>query len=209
MKIRYREDFDVWAQLKNSSYISSGASKETYEKDGICYKIPLGNGLLDCDSFTAKDLEIPDTFDEFNRFIDTVVYENTPSLVWSLGQIFFEVLIWNKLKELEKQGYDISGFAEIKDFYIDKNGIPVIEQEFVKDCGNKACVGHFFRDKNHEVLYALEELGFILTDFRGENLATIENGEIKCFDFGMSEDSHIYNYDTYDDYCGDGSYYDE
>lgn len=203
LNIRIRKDFDAIKSIINQAkYLDSGASKEAYIKDGICYKIPIGYEELDSNSFTTF-VEYPYTLKEYEDFIDHTVSYYHESLVWSVGQIIFEIIIWEHLKELEGQGYDISGFAAIKDYYIDCNGIPVIEQEYVyrdKDMTIDLDIpcGQVFRDQNKDTLDALAEMGFMLTDLRGGNMAYDNNDKLKCFDFGISSDSVIYDYDTYD-----------
>ena len=215
LNIRVRKDFDVFKSVLNTAtYIDSGASKQAYLKDGICYKIPIGYEELSSDSFTTF-VEYPYELEDYERFIyDTVSYYHE-SLVWSIGQIVFEIIVWEHLKELEGQGYDISGFAAIKDYYIDCNGIPVIEQEFIyrdKEIDRDLpCVcGETFRENNRKTLDALADMGFELTDLRGGNMAYNNDGVLKCFDFGISSGSAIYDYDTYDSCCnGDSYYYDD
>ena len=105
--------------------------------------------------------------------------------------------------ELEKKGYDLSGFARIKDYYIDKNGILVIEQEYVHHNSEVfvECYSYDFYEANKSILDALKNQGFELSDLSAWNMTYNDNKEIKCFDFGLSRGSYLYSYDTYEDYC--------
>ncbi len=201
LNIRVRKDFDVFKSILNQAkYLDSGASKQAYVKDNVCYKIPVGYKELNSDCFTTF-VDYPYTLDDFNHFLDYTVCEYNEAMVWPIGQMVFEIIIWEHLKELETQGYDISGFAAIKDYYIDCNGIPVIEQEYVcpstKYFDKYVCSADF-EDQNKDVLDALEQLGFSLNDIRQGNMAYNENGILKLFDFGISAGSSIYDYNDYD-----------
>jgi len=205
LKIRVREDLCIETDiLKNARFVDCGASKSTFVIGETCYKIPIGYELLDSNSFT-KICKYPYECDDFDFFIHNVVAEECPELVWSIGQIIFEIMVWEHLKELEQLGYDISGFAEIKDYYIDKNGIPVIEQEFIHSTPeitkDKPYVsGALFNKQNRRTLAALEDMDFCLTDLRDGNMAYNMEGKLKCFDFGISNGNAIYNYDSYEEW---------
>jgi len=205
LDIRVRNDIDIYADvLKDARFLDCGASKTAYVKGETCYKVPIGYEELDSKSFTMSCI-YPYEYEDFTHFIDYVVANENPALVWSIGQIVFEIMVWQHLLELKDMGYDISCFAEIKDFYIDKNGVPVIEQEFVHCSPEKVrelpyLDRYEFEDKNKSVLSALDDMGFCLTDIREGNMGYSEDGTIKCFDFGISSGSTLYNYDPYDEY---------
>lgn len=212
---KVRDDIDVYNDiLKNCDFLDCGASKSAFAdvKHNLCYKVPIGYEELDSTSFT-KTCDYPYEDCDFSYFINNVVANEHPELVWSIGQIVYEVMVWEHLKELEQLGYDISGFAAIKDYFIDKNGIPVIVQEFVH-CSHEmiaalpSYTGDTFTQKHSSLLSALSDMGFCLRDIRWGNMAYNEEGILKCFDFGISEYSAIENYDTYDSYCNYSESYD-
>ena len=217
LKIRYRADFDVNREIIcKAGYIDSGASKAAYKLNDTCYKLPIGDGVLDSTSFTVNT-KYPYEMKDFDRFIESTVAYYHPELVWSIGQIVLEIMVWEHLLELEKQGYDISGFARIKDYYIDCNGVPVIEQEYVccpyerrEELGLSYWNASDWAEKNRKTLDALSDMGFDLTDIGSHNMSFDYNGNIKVFDFGLSKNSLLYSYETYDSYNSYSydSYYD-
>lgn len=126
MKIR-KINKTVQEIIGGGTYLGCGASKEAFLKNGIVYKVPRGRYLLEKGGF-GENLVFPDTMEEVDSFLEDVDnYE--PALVWPLGQFAIELIIWQTLLEIEKEGYDISCFARITDFYLDKNGVIVVEQE--------------------------------------------------------------------------------
>ena len=202
LNIKIREDVDLIKATEYMSFLDCGASKSAFKKDDLCYKLPIGYEELNEYSFT-KSCEYPTSIKDFNDFINNTVAYYNEAMVWSIGQIIFEIIIWENLKELEKEGYDISGFAAIKDYYIDKNGIPVIIQEYIEtpeEYHNKDYSSVDFEDQNKDVLDALDERGFTLVDIRRGNMAYNQEGKLKLFDFGISRGSSIYDYDPYDEY---------
>lgn len=211
LDIRVREDFDIMEFLKDAQFLDCGASKSAFVKNGICYKVPIGYEELDSRAFT-KTCEYPFEDHDFNYFINQVVACEIPELVWSIGQIIYEIMVWKHLKQLEEMGYDISCFAAIKDYYIDKQGIPVIEQEYVH-CDPETLFhlpqynGCLFEQEHSKLLGALSDMGFSLRDIRSGNMGYNQDGILKCFDFGISSYSPIENYDTYESYMNyDESY---
>ena len=205
LNIRVRKDVDIYEGiLKYADFLDCGASKSAFVKSGTCWKVPIGYEELESDSFTLS-CEYPYECKDFNPFIHNIVANEHPELVWSIGQIIFEIMVWEHLKELEAMGYDISGFARIKDYYLDKNGIPVIEQEYIH-CSLDVTKekpypsGDFFIAQNSKVLDALADMGFMLTDLRSGNMGYNEEGKLKCFDFGISRGNAIYDYYSYDNY---------
>jgi len=205
LNFRVREDVSIYDDiLPNTKYIGEGCSKTTYAKDDLIYKLPIGYGVLDATSFTTT-CEYPYEYEDFASFIENTVAYDHPELVWSIGQIVFEVMVWEHLKQLEAEGFDISGFAEIKDYFVDKNGVPVIVQEYCH-CDDELRStlpdynGDIFEQKNCKTLEALREMGFYLRDIRYGNIGYNKDGILKCFDFGISDDNPIENYDPYSDY---------
>ena len=220
LKFRVREDFDVEKMLHDNCkahFLDAGASKEGWELDGLVYKIPLGyNELYGNDVFT-KTIKYPYENIDFDAFINQVGVEHE-ELVWSIGQIVYEVMVWEHLKELEAQGYDISGFAAIVDYFLDTNGVPVIVQEYVHhSVDNARCfamdITYIFQEENKDILNALADMYFPLEDFRRGNMEYDNSGKIKCFDFGISYNSRNiidcyvpyeeWKENGYDTYCGD------
>lgn len=210
LNIEVREDIDIIKITDYTSFVDCGASKSVFQKDGLCYKLPIGYEELNEYSFT-KSCTYPTSVKAFNDFLDNTVAHYNRAMVWSIGQIIFEIIIWENLKELEKEGYDISGFAAIKDYYIDRNGIPVIIQEYIEPSDEYRYKRYYstdFENQNRDVLDALARRGFTLTDIRSSNMSYNQDGVLKLFDFGISKDSSIFNYQPYDEYHDD-SYYDE
>ena len=195
LKFRVREDFDICKQLmmNNAKFLDAGCSKEGWVLDNLVYKIPLGyDDFKGPDAFTKK-LVFPYEDIDFDAFINNIAYEHE-DLVWSIGQIVYEVMVWEHLKELQLQGYDISGFAAIEDYFLDRNGIPVIVQEYVHhSVDNTRCFAmdlpYIFQEENKDILNALTDMKFPLEDFRRGNMEYDNNGKIKCFDFGISYNS--------------------
>ena len=206
---RVREDIDARKIMDEAEFLDCGASKYGYAKGETCYKIPLGYEEID---MGTKELHYPYEATDYRKFIDDLC-DYHEGLVWSIGQIVFEIMVWEHLVELEKQGYDISGFARIKDYYLDRNGVPIIEQEFIHNTSGNDYGwprGWDFMEKNKKTLDALADMGFDLTDLRDGNIAYNSDGVLVCYDFGISHGSPIYDYDTYDSYNGRGysdSYY--
>ena len=208
LKIRQRDDFDINKIISEADFLGSGASKLAYAYCGDCYKIPQGADEFFSGCF-ATTMDFPYEMEDFQTFVDTVA-ENHEGLVWSLGQFAIELMVWEHLKELEKKGYDISGFARIKDYFFDKNGILVIIQELVEHSPNTKLEGYkcdIFKDENKKQLDALTDMGFEVSDLSSWNLDYNDDLKVKCFDFGLSKNNILYEYDTYEDYCSySGSY---
>ena len=219
LKFRVREDFDICKYLMvdhDAKFLDAGCSKEGWALDNLVYKIPLGyDDFKGPDAFTKK-LIFPYEDIDFDAFINNIAYEHE-DLVWSIGQIVYEVMVWEHLKELQLQGYDISGFAEIKDYFLDKNGIPVIVQEYVYHDHDKyepglGCeIADIFYDENKPTLDALCDMHFPLRDLRRGNMNYNNNKEIKIFDFGISSNSPIDPFEPYNEYhdCHDSYDYEE
>lgn len=206
IKIRQRDDIDIYRIMSDAHFEGSGTSKEAFEKDNIIYKVPQGADEFYPDCFATK-IDFPYEMEDFEEFVN-IVFDNHEGLVWSLGQFAIEIMVWEHLKELEKQGYDISGFAAIKDYYFDKNGIIVIEQEYVTHEPGLMFNGwksDVFKEENKSTLGALLDMGFELSDLSNFNLEYNNDLKVKCFDFGLSKNNILFDYDTYEDYCNYGS----
>ena len=194
------KNIDIIDELVGAEFLGCGASKEAYLKDNIVYKIPRGryNILIDKNNF--NDIYFPEyNINELEKFIGEV-YELNSSMVWVLGQFASEIIVWNCLKKLEKQGTNINCFGRIIDYYKDKNGIIVIEQE------NLTCSKENIDSQVYEELYAevnkisqilYENFGISLSDIRSGNCGSTYNNKLKIFDFGLSEESPILNYGDY------------
>ena len=211
MEIRIR-DIDIEKELIGSEYLGSGASKDSYLKNGIVYKVPRGRCLIQSGGFGDK-LVYPDTIEEVDEFLEEV-YCYEQSLVWSLGQFAIELIVWKALLQLEDEGYDLKHFARIKDFYLDKKGVIVIEQEAVmgehylyNECKD---IKEEFEDEIDIICKILfERFGIKLSDIYDENYG-IQDGVVKLFDFGLSSGCSIFNYGSYsEEYEEDEDYEDE
>ena len=113
--------------ITGSEYLGSGASKEAYLKNETVYKIPRGRYAIE-DNPILGDIVFPKTMEEVNSFLRDVE-RNYPQLVWPLGQFAIELLVWEAIQQLEKEGITINCIARIKDYYFDASGVIVIEQE--------------------------------------------------------------------------------
>lgn len=197
MKIK---NIDIMDELVGAEFLGSGASKEAYLKDNIVYKIPRGryNILIDKNNF--NDIYFPEyDINELEKFIEEV-YELNSSMVWVLGQFASEIIVWNCLKKLEKQGMNIDCFGRIIDYYKDKNGIIVIEQEnltYSKENIDSQVYEELYAEVNKisQILY--ENFEVSLSDIRSGNCGNAYNNKLKIFDFGLSEESPILNYGDY------------
>lgn len=212
-----RKDIDIEKILVGAEFLGSGASKEAYLKDGIVYKVPRGRYVLARAGF-GTEIEYPDTMADVDSFLEKVCdYEE--QLVWPLGQFAIEILVWEALQALEKEGVKLEHFARIKDYYIDKNGVIVIEQE-ATDGGYSAWEeaenkngdiwGALLNEINHLEPILKERFNISLRDVRDGNAGIID-GRAVLFDFGISTTTSLDDYGSYSDYCDDccDSYDDE
>ena len=103
--------------ITGASYLGNGASKEAYLKDGVVYKVPRGRYLIEN---TEVAMAFPNTVEEIDEFL-AKIEEVIPQMVWPLGQFATELVVWEAIQDLRKKGLDINCFAEIKDYYFDKN----------------------------------------------------------------------------------------
>ncbi len=198
--------------LKGAEYLGCGASKEAFKKDNIVYKVPRGRSILQ-DSEFLPELQFPSEIDDVNEFL-SIVCDWEEAMVWPLGQFAIELIVWNKLLQLEKEGIDISEFARINDYYITSDNVLVIEQE-VADCKSSKDIWYPL-DDDWDKLYAevealdpiLEErFNISLRDVREGNCGYTEDGVLKLFDFGISTTTQLDSYGSYSDYGNESSEY--
>lgn len=201
MEIRTR-DIKVEEIIKGAKYLGCGASKEAYLKDGIVYKVPRGRFLIQEGGFNCN-LHWPSTMEEVDEFLEEVdAYE--PALVWPLGQFATELVVWNAIQDLRATGMKINCFAEVKDYYFDKNGIIVIEQEYTdSELGWDDDTEHLWDEMKEEIKKIepifITEYGILLRDIRDGNCG-IANGKLKLFDFGISTTTQLDDYGSYSDF---------
>lgn len=209
--MRTREDLDISYEVEGIrySYVDVGSSKEVYrttEDDSIIIKIP--RAINDTYGLNGNSIEVfkPTNLDQVDEVLSSIS-EQSEGMVWPIGQLLVEIFVWEKLLELEAEGYDIDCFARLTDYYFDQSGIPVIEQEAVEvRCPNDE---EWKRFSNHfdEISAVLESRWDIhLHDVRRGNVGFL-NGQPKLYDFGMINflfDSYS-DYDTYEEDC---DYYD-
>lgn len=186
--------------IGGGTYLGCGASKEAFLKNGKVYKVPRGRYLLEKGGF-GENLVFPDRIEEVDNFLEEVDnYE--PALVWPLGQFAIELIIWQTLLEIEKEGYDIGCFARITDFYLDKNGVIVVEQEATDR--NVDHDGYKWEIEVEERLEKLQDMleihNIVLRDVRSGNMGMGADGQVKLFDFGISTTTSIDDYGSYSDY---------
>ena len=214
MKINQRE-IKIEKILTGANYIGCGASKEAYSKDEIVYKVPRGRYLIQQGDFGAK-LSYPDTMEKVDSFLEEVAnYEE--ALVWPLGQFAIELIVWEAIKQLREEGLEINCFAEIKDYYLDENGVIVIEQEKTKEYEYECCSSE---DEDERLWNELtkeiralqpileERFNIKLRDIRDGNCGIGKDGKLKLFDFGISTTTSLDSYGSYSDYCEDYDEYD-
>lgn len=205
LKIKVK-DITVDEIIKGKTYLGAGASKEAYGDENTVYKIPRGRYFIEEETW-AQDLEYPTSIKEIDDFTEQV-YDLCPRMVWPLGQFAVEIIVWQALLALEEDyGADISRFARIKDYYLDKNGVIVIEQERTNiDYGNLP-LEH--REAEWEALdddltiingMLKENFGLAIVDIRRGNCGFSKEKTIKVFDFGLSNNDSIRNYCDYESY---------
>ena len=186
-------------------YVNSGSSKEVYQltadKSSII-KIP--RALNDIYGLDGDRIEVykPTSLDEVENVLISIS-EQSEGMVWPVGQLLVEIFVWERLLELEKEGYDISCFARLEDYYFDCYGIPVIKQEAVETRYVEPEEWYAFNKKFHKISEILEERWDIhIHDVRDGNIGFI-NGEPKLYDFGMI--NYIFDwyadYDSYEEEC--------
>lgn len=202
MELRKR-DISVEEILKGAEYLGAGASKEAYLKDGVVYKVPRGRYVIKAAGFGDK-IAYPTTIDEVDEFLSEV-YDYEEQLVWPLGQFAIELIVWEAIQTLRAEGLEINCFAEIKDYYLDKSGIPVIEQEVAEDYYNLAdeeserLWDNFKRELKALEPVLEERFNIELRDVRDGNCG-LANGRVKLFDFGISTTTQLDSYDSYSCY---------
>lgn len=195
--------------IGGGTYLGSGASKEAYLKNDIVYKIPRGRYLLQEGEF-GTNLHFPSTMEEVDFFLEEVSqYEE--ALVWPLGQFAIELIVWEAIKQLESEGLKINCFAKIKDYYLDRKGVIVIEQEKTTEPWEDE-EDDLLWDELRKEIRALEPIlkerfNISLRDIRSGNCGKDSEGVLKLFDFGISTTTSLDSYGSYSDYCDDD--YDE
>ena len=199
MKIKdiYVEDI-----LKGTEYLGSGASKEVYRKGNKVIKVPRGRYILQEGGF-GKHFDYPKSMNEVDDFLIKVdIFE--PAMVWPLGQFAIEIIIWEVLQELKEKGENIDCFAKITDYYLDKNGVPVIEQELADDAPNidyKEAEKILFDEIDALAPMLKDEYNIVLRDVRSGNCGFVGN-KLKLFDFGISTTTSLDDYGSFSDYEG-------
>ena len=194
--------------IQGAVYLGNGASKEAYEKGDVVYKVPRGRYLVET-VLDSTQIHYPNSIEEVDNFLSEIDFMET-RLVWPLGQFAIELLIWEALKEIEKDGYDISCFAAIKDYYLDKNGVLVIEQEVAEtnwDVIDKQWDS--FLSQVEELEDVLKAKGIELRDIRQGNCGVTKDGRVVLFDFGISKTTSLDNYGSYSDYSDSYDTYDD
>lgn len=192
--------------VSGAKFLGCGASKEAFLKDNIVYKVPRGRYAIQ----NAFDLpSFPNTIEEVDSFLRELVEQENQQLVWPLGQFAIELLVWEALTDLESKGLDISCFARIQDYYYDRDGVIIIEQELTKPLHlENEEVEEKYNDTCEEIemLETIldEEYGITLRDIRQGNMGLGADGRVKVFDFGISTTTSIDDYGSYSDYssCG-------
>ena len=197
MKIKQITD-NIDDILVGATFLGNGASKEAYEKNGIVYKVPRGRYLIERLNLPK---ELPNQMDEVDDYLEKI-YEQNDQMVWPLGQFAIELIVWNAIKQLEEDGLDISCFARITDYYYDKEGVLVIEQESTRNFCEDYDRNMLLLEKTIEEIKMLnvvleERFDIRITDVHSYNCGYV-NGKIKLFDFGISKGTNLYSYDSYD-----------
>lgn len=195
--------------ITGAEYLGQGASKEGYLKGDTVYKIPRGRYIIEDEGI---ELQFPNTMDEVDQFLFDV-YDLSNYMVWPLGQFAIELIVWEAIQQLRREGLEINCFAEIKDYYYDKNGVIVIEQEATEvdfPDGN----GDLCEEMRNEIELLKpildERFNIKLRDVRSGNYGLAADGKMKLFDFGISTTTQLDSYGSYS--CPDAyedSEYDE
>lgn len=198
--------------IQGAEYLGCGASKEAYVKNGVVYKVPRGRYLIE----NYGDLPtFPDTIEEVNSFLEEIYETIGEQMVWPIGQFAIELIIWKAIEQLENEGLEINCFARVKDYYFDKNGVIVIEQELTRDFDFKTDSGMEDYDELYDNMrfeqkllepILLERFNIWLTDVRDENCGIGKDGKLKLFDFGISSTTNLTHYGSYSEYEERDSY---
>ena len=193
--------------ITGAEYLGQGASKEGYLKGDTVYKIPRGRYIIEDEGI---ELAVPNTMEEVDQFLYDV-YDLSRYMVWPLGQFAIELIVWEAIQQLRREGLEINCFAEIKDYYYDKNGVIVVEQEatdthltFEEEIGKQY---HKMIEEIDALKPILEErFNIKLRDIRSGNYGLAADGRMKLFDFGISTTTQL---DSYGSYSCPNSYEDE
>lgn len=197
MEIR-RIEKSVNEIITGAEYLGQGASKEGYLKGDTVYKVPRGRYIIEDEGICLK---FPDTMDEVDQFLFEV-FDLSNYMVWPLGQFAIELIVWEAIQQLRREGLEINCFAEIKDYYYDKNGVIVIEQEATEvdypsgeEYGERCDV---MRNEIELLKPILEErFNIKLRDIRSGNYGLAADGRMKLFDFGISTTTQLDSYGSY------------
>lgn len=210
IRIRKREDISVEDLIRGKEYLGAGASKEAFGDETIVYKIPRGRHLIEGSHVLRNELKYPISLDDLDRFLQDINDEE-PAMVWPLGQCALEIIVWEALKILAREyDVDISHFAPIVDYYLDRNGILVIEQARTHEepsninWTQKRIKFDELEESVRVVNDKLQDImDFALTDIRMGNCGFNRDGVLQVFDFGLSKDCGIREYSSYDCYMDD------
>lgn len=184
--------------ITGAEYLGQGASKEGYLKGDTVYKIPRGRYIIEDEGI---ELKFPNIMEEVDQFLFDV-HDLSNYMVWPLGQFAIELIVWEAIQQLRREGLEINCFAEIKDYYYDKNGVIVIEQEatdthltFEEEIGKQY---HKMIEEIDALKPILEErFNIKLRDIRSGNYGLAADGKMKLFDFGISTTTQLDSYGSY------------
>lgn len=194
--------------ITGAEYLGQGASKEGYLKGDIVYKVPRGRYIIEDEGI---ELQFPSTMDEVDQFLFDV-YGLSNYMVWPLGQFAIELIVWEAIQQLRREGLEINCFAEIKDYYYDENGVIVIEQEATNvdynydDEAVKEAINNMRSEIDILIPILEERFNIKLRDIRSGNYGIAADGTAKLFDFGISTTTQL---DSYGSYSCPNSYEDE
>lgn len=186
-------------------FVNSGSSKEVYQLiDDKSSIIKIPRALNDIYGLDGDKIDVykPTSLDEVEDVL-TSISEQSEGMVWPVGQLLVEIFVWEKLLQLEEEGYDISCFARLEDYYFDCDGIPVIKQEAVSTGPVTSEEWNTFTKKFDIISKVLKERWDIrIHDVREGNVGFV-NGVGKLYDFGMINYIFDYytDYDTYEEEC--------
>ena len=211
MRINLNLDINHEVEGNRYSFVDAGSSKEVYQLTGdsnSIYKIPRATDSIAMLNDKVKlNLYKPTTIEEVYDVLQ-LIEEQSPSMVWPVGQLMVEIFVWEKLLELEQKGYDISCFARLEDYYFDNKGIPVIKQEAVNHYNFSEDEWASFCDRYELISEQLEyRYDIYLNDIRRGNVG-IKDKMPKIYDFGMIND-YFSDYADYDSYCEDDEWEEE
>lgn len=206
MEIR-KVDFSIEDRIANCQYLGSGASKVAYydKEKNVVIKVPLGRECIPRGATYRLLNNIKELADELSY----IYFEMSVRLVWSIGQFLTELLVWESVCAADRKGIEGKElFAAITDYYVDRDGVIVIEQESAPEVVDQYEASELIDMLDEMKDYLEMHDNIVLRDINGFNMGKNSKGEVKLFDFGLGSDD-LYKYDCYSDYDYEYNNYEE